>query len=162
MMASLMHDVAYYYGGSLEDKANADKVFGRQIVAFAGLLDSKAAGPAQRTAAVDVAAVTVGGGWPFREDYSWAYGFAEGNRQFTNLEPGEREKIQSVEGKTLQTVVKQIAAGQFTPSKQMQAKLDRLAPEYREQLLKSLQALAIELEKKLKGDGRKEIPGFDA
>ena len=41
VLASLMHDVAYYYGGSRSEKQDADSRFRKQIPFFASLLNKE-------------------------------------------------------------------------------------------------------------------------
>jgi hypothetical protein len=129
VMASLMHDVAYYYGGNSTDRDSADRLFGAQIPFFVGLLDKGAVAAAERTAAVDVMAVSAGGGFPFRESYSWSYGWEKRDRGYASLNPGEAERIQGVARETFKQVVGQIASGTFQLSDVLREKLSRADPQ---------------------------------
>src|SRR5262245_22883375 len=53
VLASLMHDVAYYYGGSEADKEAADRVFRQQIPYFAESRDPDLKSSATITGLVD-------------------------------------------------------------------------------------------------------------
>ncbi len=159
VMASLMHDVAYYYGGWSSDRERADELFGAQIPYFAAKLDPEAIGPAKVAAAVDVAAVRVGGGVPFKEGYSWSYGFEPSQRGYATLDPGQLEQVQQISRETFREVVSQIAAGQFHISEVLTAKLGKASPEYQEQvkanIVKLCQALQRDFER-----GTGGLPGF--
>lgn len=160
IMASLMHDVAYHYGGSIADKAAADKRFGDQIPYFVSKLNPDAVDASRVTAAADVAAVTLGGGAPFLESYSWSYGFDKlQQRGFQALAPGERTKIHSIEQQTFRQVVDQIADGKFQPSEVLKNKLAAVPPEYAEQIKTNMVKLAKALQVELRKGGS-NIPGY--
>jgi hypothetical protein len=145
VLASLMHDVAYYYGGSAAQKHAADALFGAQIPAFVARLAPDEVAGAKHTAAVDVAAVTLGGGFPFKEAYSWGYGFPVEQRGFVELEPGEVERIRQVARETFTVVVTQLAAHTFEVSPVLAHKLATLAPDYRAALIAQIVRLATVL-----------------
>lgn len=161
VLASLMHDVAYYYGGDVEQKAAADALFGKQIPYFASKLshDPKVASAAQMAAAVDVSAVTLGG-LPSAESYAWSYGLKPSQRGFAPLQPGEAQAISKVARETFESVVKQIADGDFKLSGVLAGKLAGLDPVYREQLTSSVVTLAKRLEADRRAGRTHEIPGF--
>lgn len=161
VMASLMHDVAYYYGGSQAEKMRADQLFGAQIPYFAGKLNPSAVPAARLTAAADVAAVTLGGGVPFLESYSWSYGLPQSDRGYTTLERGEGAKIQRISRETFKRVVDQIAGGRFKMSDVLKNKLEQTDPEYRKQVKASIVNLAKSLKQEFERDGGRSIPGFE-
>lgn len=160
VMASLMHDVSYYYGGWQDQKTQADALFGKQIVAFAKLLGPEAGAAAKVTAAVDEAAVTLGGGVPFEQSYSWSYGFSQADRGYASLNPGEAEKIRAISQETFKSVIDQIASGKFKPSAVLKGKLAKADPEYQAQIKASLVTLAKQLQKQLKTNPS-SVPGFE-
>lgn len=161
VLASLMHDVAYYYGGDVEQKAAADALFGKQIPYFASKLshDPKVTSAAQMAAAVDVSAVTLGG-LPSAESYAWSYGLKTSQRGFAPLQPGEAQAISKVARETFESVVKQIAEGDFKLSGVLAGKLAGLDPPYREQLTASVVTLAKRLEADRQAGRAHDIPGF--
>lgn len=159
VLASLMHDVAYYYGGNSTDRYNADQLFGAQIPYFVGLLDPAAVAAARRTAVVDVAAVDMGGGFPFCASYSWSYGWAKSDRGYATLNRGENEKVQAVARETFTEVVKQIASGRFQLSGALKAKLEAADPLHRDAVKAAVVRLARKLVPLLLAGGR-GVPGF--
>ncbi len=159
-LASLMHDVSYYYGGWQDQKAGADDLFARQIVSFAGRLSPEAKQAAQLTAAVDKAAVALGGGVPFDKSYSWSYGFAQADRGYATLDPGEAEKIRGISQQTFRTVVNQLAEGKFKPSAVLKGKLAKADPVYQQQFKEELVRLAKSVQAQLKTDPT-SVPGFE-
>ncbi len=143
VMASMMHDVAYYYGGSSGQREKADETFGAQIEAFGKLFGPDIGKATQATALVDKVAVRVGGGFPFKEDYSWGFGKPENQRGYTTLNAAEGKQIHGIAERTFRSTVKKIADGTFeysTVQKQKFAKPD--APAYAKALEKEMQALA--------------------
>lgn len=160
VLASLMHDVSYYYGGWQDQKSAADSLFGKQIVAFAGVFGPETKNAARTTAAIDQAAVALGGGVPFEQSFSWSYGFAQSERGFASLNPGEQEKIRSIGQQTFKTVINQIAEGKFKPSDVLKGKLAKADPAYQQEIKDSLVTLAKALQKQLKTDPSK-VPGFE-
>lgn len=160
VMASLMHDVAYYYGGWSADRERADQLFGAQIPFFAGKLDPEAVSSAKVAAMVDVAAVRVGGGVPFHESYSWSYGFAPAQRGYATLNPGQSEQVQRIARGTFREVVGQIASGQFLLSDVLAAKLAKATPEYQAEVKASIVKLCQALQKDFENGAAGEIPGF--
>lgn len=162
VMASLMHDVAYYYGGSEAQKAIADTLFGRQIPYFVGKLDPQAGSRAKVTAAIDVDAVAFGGGFPFNQSYSWSYGFPRPERGYTTLEKGEIQRITKEAQSNFVAVVDAIADGTFQLSEVLRAKLQDAGPSYADPLIAQIKALAKILQAELRGPRRHEIPGFSA
>lgn len=160
-MASLMHDVAYYYGGSIADKQRADKLFGDQIPYFVGKLNPGAVEAAKATSLVDVAAVKAGGGVPFEESFSWSYGFEQSQRGFATLDGGENQKIDKISRDTFKQVVNQIANGTFKMSDVLKGKLAQASPAYQAEIKANMIKLAKELQQDLKSPAaRKNIPGF--
>jgi hypothetical protein len=159
VMASLMHDVSYYYGGTRENKAAVDGLFGQQIPSFASRLSDSAGQAARVTAAVDVAVVTVAGGWPFQEKYSWSYGFELQQRGFHELKAGEVAKIERVAQETFVGVVSRVAAGRVNDFPLVRAKLANVRPEYRCRLKTCLVDLARSLQTDL-ATNPGSIPGF--
>ncbi|MCC7073461.1 MAG: hypothetical protein IT383_19270 [Deltaproteobacteria bacterium] len=163
VMASLMHDVAYYYGGNSTDRDLADDLFGRQIRAFVARLkpnDPEAERAAARTAAADVAAVQLGGGFPFGKSYSWSYGFDHANRGYASHLPDEAAKIRAVAREAFTEVVRQIAAGDFELSDVLKEKLATAKPEYQARFQEAIVRLAKSLRVDLQGDNADSIPGF--
>ncbi len=160
VMASLMHDVAYYYGGWQDQKSAADALFGKQIVAFAGKFGAEVQNSAKTTAAIDQAAVALGGGVPFEESYSWSYGLPMDQRGYATLNPGEQEKIRAISQQTFKTVVNQIAEGKFKPSDVLKGKLAKADPAYQQEIKEALVALAKSLQKDLKTNPS-SVPGFE-
>lgn len=158
VMASLMHDVAYYYGGWSSDRERADELFGAQIPYFAAKLDPEAIGPAKVAAAVDVAAVRVGGGVPFKEGYSWSYGFEPSQRGYATLDPGQLKQVQQISRETFREVVGQIAAGQFHISEVLAAKLGKASPEYQEEVKANIVKLCQALQRDFERGA--DLPGF--
>lgn len=159
-LASLMHDVAYYYGGSAAQKSVADTLFGQQIQYFAAKLDGRAGRASQITANVDVDAVALGGGAPFVESYSWSYGLPTAERGYATLEQGEAAKIRKVAQETFTTVVQQIADGTFQASDVLHAKLAQAGHRHAEQLVGEIQRLAKIIAQELSGAERSKVPGF--
>lgn len=160
VLASLMHDVAYYYGGSMDDKARADQLFGAQIPAFVQRLDPNAVAAAKVTSAVDVAAVKLGGGVPFDQSYSWSYGFKQADRGYATLDAGENAKIDELGRAAFKEVVAKIATGNFEPNAVLKGKLAQASPEYQAQVKASIVKLAKSLQRELAADGGKNLPGF--
>jgi hypothetical protein len=160
VMASLMHDVAYYYGGTSEQKGRADRIFGDQIPYFVSRLNPAAVEQARTTAMVDVAAVAVGGGFPFKESYSWSYGLQEKDRGYITLDRGEDAEIAKVAQQTFREVVNQIADGTFKMSAVLKAKMAKASPEYQQELKANLVKLAKALQAELTGNQPVGIPGF--
>ncbi len=163
VMASLMHDVAYYYGGNSTDRDTADDLFGRQIQAFVARLrpnDPEAERAAARTAAADVAAVQLGGGFPFGQSYSWSYGFAKPDRGYASHLPDEEAKIRDIARGAFADVVRQIAAGTFELSDVLKGKLAAAKPEYQERFKDAIVRLAKGLHADLRSDRAHSIPGF--
>ena len=159
-MASLMHDVSYYYGGSSDDKGRADRVFGEQIPYFVGKLDPSAVEAAKIASMIDVAAVKLGGGVPFKTSYSWSYGFEPSQRGFATLDRGENKKIDTIARETFKQVVDQIADGRFKPSDVLKGKLAAATPAYQAQIKANMVALAKVLQAELKKGTARDIPGF--
>lgn len=163
VMASLMHDVAYYYGGNSTDRDTADATFGRQIRYFVSKLkpgDEDAAKAAARTAAADVAAVQLGGGFPFGSSYSWSYGFAKPDRGYASHLPDEANKIRTIAHETFAEVVGQVASGRFELSDVLKGKLAQAKPEYQQRFKESMVRLAKALQSDLRGGRAEQIPGF--
>lgn len=157
VLASLMHDVAYYYGGSASDKEAADALFRKQIPFFASLLNQAAGRVAKVTALVDKLAVMIGGGPPFQESYSWGYGFEKAERGYTRLDPDEAMKIRRYAQDIFVKVVREIADQRFELSEVLQEKLAAAKPEYREKLKGAVVRLAGELAR----SEFREVPGFE-
>lgn len=163
VMASLMHDVAYYYGGNSTDRDMTDDLFGRQIRAFVARLkpnDPDAERAAARTAAADVAAVQLGGGFPFTKPYSWSYGFDGPNRGYASHLPDEAAKIRAIARSSFSDVVHQLAAGTFELSDVLKDKLAAAKPEYQERFKEAIVRLAKGLRADLQSDNASSIPGF--
>lgn len=145
VLASLMHDVAYYYGGSLSEKKAADRLFRKQIQFFASLLNKKAGRVATVTALFDELAVMIGGGPPFQEDYSWSYGFEKTKRGYTQLDPAEAMKIRRCTQDVFRDVVREISDRKFELSDVLRKKLEAAETEYRQKLTSGIVRLAEEL-----------------
>lgn len=163
VLASLMHDVGYYYGGNSTDRDRVDDTFGRQIQHFVGKLkpgDDDAARAAARTASIDVAAVQIGGGCPFNRSYSWSYGFAGPDRGYASHLPDEDAKIRAIARGTFTDVVKQIAARSFEPSEVLKGKLAKAPPAYQQRFLDAMVRLATAVQADLKSGKADSIPGF--
>ncbi len=158
VLASLMHDVAYFYGGSAAQKAEADALFGAQIPAFVAKLAPEEVTASKHTALVDVAAVTLGGGAPFKEPYSWGFGFPAAERGYVTLAPGELERIRQIARETFTQVITELAHGTFEVSEVLQHKLAAVEPAYREALTSKVVALARVVASDLKGGV--EVPGL--
>jgi hypothetical protein len=160
VMASLMHDVRYYYGGDASARRNADKIFGQQIVAFAKTFGPDVGRAAQVTAKVDQAAVGLGGGFPFNQDYSWGFGFHQKARGYVKLEPSEQTEIGKVARETFKDTVKQIAAGTFEFSAAQKDKFNHPGdPSYGKALKSELQVLAKTLLAEMDA-GKTKLPGL--
>lgn len=161
--ASFMHDIAYYYGGSEAQKDNADDLFEKQILYVVGLLDPKQTTRARVTAAFDKAAVKLGGGWPFREDYSWGFGIKDpADREYLTLAPGQEAKITKFKREKLEEVLRLLSEGKFkaTP-KQLQILESTVSPERAQELRALLKEAAGILVKQLQDKGtRKQVPGY--
>jgi hypothetical protein len=162
VLASLMHDVAYYYGGNEVQKAAADALFAQQIPAFVAMLNPKLKDAAERTAAVDRLAVQKFGGEPFDKDYSWNYGLAKGLRGYRLLDEGQAAKIQQVARKELQTLVGDIKSGRLDLSPVLKKKLAQLPADYRAEIITQVRLMAQSLDAEFKKDGGKSIPGFES
>lgn len=160
VMASLMHDVAYYYGGSEAQKSAADTLFGAQIPYFVGKLDPASAKPAELTAAIDVDAVAVGGGWPFSESFSWSYGLPPPERGFHTLAGGEATRIRQTAREVFREVVDAIAEGRFQTSDVLKEKLKQAGAEHGAHVVEHVKALAHALRDELRSP-RSTIPGFE-
>lgn len=163
VLASLMHDVGYYYGGNSTDRDRVDATFGRQIQHFVGKLkpgDEDVARAAKRTAAIDVAAVQVGGGCPFNQAYSWSYGFAGPDRGYASHLPDEDAKIRAIARSTFTDVVAQIARCDFEPSEVLKGKLAKAPPAYQRRFLDAVVRLAKAVQADLKAGKANTIPGF--
>ncbi|HMW55241.1 MAG: hypothetical protein NOF05_15890 [Candidatus Accumulibacter phosphatis] len=145
VLASLMHDVAYYYGGSASEKKAADERFRKQIPFFASLLNQDNGRVAKVTAFVDELAVTIGGGYPFQKDYSWSFGFEKEKRGYTELEQTEAMKIRRCAQEVFVNVVREIAAQKFELSDVLRKKLAAAGSEYRDELKDAVVRLAKEL-----------------
>ncbi|MBN8451685.1 hypothetical protein [Accumulibacter sp.] len=145
VLASLMHDVAYYYGGSRSEKDDADSLFRQQIPFFASLLNKEAGPVARVTAFVDEMAVTIGGGHPFQEDYSWSYGFEKAKRGYTRIDQTEALKIRCCAQGVFRHVVREISDRKFVLSDVLRKKLAAAEPDYREKLMAAVVRLAEEL-----------------
>ena len=159
VLASLMHDVAYYYGGNSTDRDNADRLFGAQIPWFVGLIDKSSVEAARTAACVDEAAVNLGGGFPFRESYSWSYGWKKNDRGYASLNPGENERVRAVARESLAEVVGAIAASKFTVSGILKEKLQRATPAHQEAVKAAVVEMAKALKPLLDGGGA-GVPGF--
>ncbi|QLH51673.1 MAG: hypothetical protein HWD57_19130 [Candidatus Accumulibacter cognatus] len=145
VLASLMHDVAYYYGGSRSEKKAADELFSKQIPFFASLLNQETVQEAKVTAFVDKLAVTIGGGPPFQKDYSWSFGFEKAQRGYTELDPTEAMKIRCRAQYVFVKVVRKIAVQKFELSDVLRKKLAAAGSGYREELKDAVVRLAKEL-----------------
>ncbi len=157
VLASLMHDVAYYYGGSLSEKEAADRLFREQIQYFASLLNERTGQVAAVTALFDQLAVMIGGGPPFKEDYSWSYGFEKAKRGYTQLDPADAMKIRRCARDVFRDVVREIADRKFELSDVLRKKLEAAETEYRQKLTMGIVRLAEELTR-LEFQG---VPGLD-
>jgi hypothetical protein len=143
VMASLMHDVAYYYGGSGTQRAQADETFGKQIEAFGALFGPDIGKATRATALVDKVAVRAGGGFPFKEDYSWGFGNPESQRGYTKLGAAEGQKIHGIAERTFRSTVQKIADGTFEYSKVQKQKFGKPDdPAYGKALEKEMRVLA--------------------
>ncbi|MBI1947966.1 MAG: hypothetical protein HYS27_19910 [Deltaproteobacteria bacterium] len=163
VLASLMHDVGYYYGGNSTDRDRVDDTFGLQIRHFVGKLkpgDEDAARAAARTAAIDVAAVQLGGGCPFNQPYSWSYAFAGHDRGYASHLPDEDAKIRAIARGTFADVVAQIAACDFEPSEVLKGKLAKAPAAYQRRFLDAMVRLAKAVQTDLKAGKANTIPGF--
>lgn len=159
VLASLMHDVAYYYGGNSTDRDNADRLFGAQIPWFVGLIDKGSVEAARTAACVDEAAVNVGGGFPFCESYSWSYGWKKSDRGYASLNPGENERVRNVARDSLTEVVHAIAEGRFKLSGILEEKLARANLAHQEAVKAAVVQLAHALKPILDAGGA-GVPGF--
>lgn len=137
IMASLKHDVRYYYGGSAEMKRDADEGFAQEIQDYGDVLGVKGA-IARIVADVDRLAVDLGGGAPFDQPYSWGYGLLKGERRYVVLATGEQPRIEALAKAESNTVIQQLATGTFAFTEQQ---LSIITPEIRDQLRKLAQAL---------------------
>ncbi len=71
VLASLAHDVRYYYGGSRERKSDTDARFAHDLRRYARMIDASRVG---FVASADLAAVKMFGGAPFIAGYAWSFG----------------------------------------------------------------------------------------
>lgn len=154
VMASLRHDIRYYYGGTgggwslwSGDKEAADKAFRGEIIDFAGRLSDNDL-KARLVADVDFAAVTVGGVPELNKPYSWSYGLS-GPKGYFGISDAERAQIQTFANNTFADVVHQLATGSFVFTPQ-QEKI--LTPEIKREL-KNL-ALQLDGERKMAEQGQ--------
>lgn len=162
VMASLMHDVGYYYGGPEAQKGLTDKLFGDQIPAFVKRLNPSAAQAAKLTAMVDVEAVKFGGGGPlFDQSYSWSYGFEQPRRGYSQLADGEPQAIRRIAQETFKDVVGQISSGTFKMSGVLEGKLAKADPQYQKAIVAAVQKLAQSLQADFEKGNDASIPGFE-
>jgi len=90
-LASLGHDIRYFYAGSQSMRQEADLLFKEEINEFAALLHSGGA-KADLVSSADWLAVNLFGGWPFKMPYSWGYGLPEDQRGYTS--PTHRTQLE--------------------------------------------------------------------
>ena len=131
ILASLGHDIRYYYGGTRDMKDEADRAFEREIIVYAGILG----GPewAERAAGVDRFAVGLFG-IPSAAGFAWSYGMPPLKRGFTPPSPTQRRTIDQV----VQTLYLRVVGGRYliTPRQ-----AGMTTPAARQQLDRLLQTL---------------------